>query len=110
MLGEMPMVKAGAPERRLNARRPFAAKVLVLWKDGPLEPTPHRVDDYSLGGFRIRSDRPLAKGERGFAIKILPEGSRLESWVEVVWCRALERVAAGEKGSPMHAAGVRFIP
>lgn len=95
-------------DRRSHDRRPFDAVVRVLWAGGSIEPVQHRMDDFSLGGFRIRSSEPLRIGSRGFALKVLPEGSRLECWVEVVWCGPTKDDGAARAEEPFDV-GVRFI-
>jgi len=95
-------------ERRLHDRRPFDASVRILWPAGSLEPVHHRIDDFSLGGFRIRSADQLATGTRGFALKVLPEGSRLECWVVVVWCRPTTDRDPARSGD-RYDVGVRFV-
>lgn len=95
-------------ERRLHDRRPFDATVRILWTGGSLEPTLHRIDDFSLAGFRIRTADRLEAGTRGFALKVLPEGSRLECWVEVVWCNPTTDQDPS-RSTERFDAGVRFM-
>lgn len=95
-------------ERRLHERRPFDAMVRILWAGGSPEPAQHRIEDFSLGGFRIRSADRLAVGTRGFALKVLPEGSRLECWVEVVWCEQTTDPDPA-RSTERYEAGVRFV-
>ncbi len=72
-------------ERRRSQRDAFPAELVVKWHHEPEMPIRYEVIDSSEGGFRIRSSMPMLEGMTGIALKLLPEGTRVNRTVMIIW-------------------------
>lgn len=72
-------------ERRRSQREVFPAELVVKWHHEQEILIRYEVIDSSEGGFRIRSSMPMLEGMTGIALKLLPEGTRVNRTVMIVW-------------------------
>lgn len=73
---------------------------MVRW-NGHAEPEKIRILDLSRTGFRFECTRIYKLSERGHALEIKPEDTRLDSDFVIVWSR--------EAGHGRYQYGARFV-
>ncbi len=88
-------------ERRRQQRTPVDAELVVTWHHDPGESARHPVLDTGDGGLRIATAMPLVEGMTGTALRLLPQGRKVDRPVMVVWV----------SGSPAagYEAGLRYF-
>lgn len=106
MLNDSTMGKSptDATDRRAADRTAVETEVVVTWHFQPGQPVRYRSLDLSETGMRISSSTPLLEGMTGVLVSVLPEGTRLDRAVMVVWSRSDGRTQDGR-----HEAGLRFF-
>ncbi len=100
----MGMKNADPANRRGADRTRVEAEVVVTWHFQPDQAVRYRSLDMSETGMRISSSTPLLEGMTGVLNSTLPEGTRIDRAVMVVWTRSDGRSADGR-----HEAGLRFF-
>ena len=87
-------------ERRTARRVRLSAPMAVRW-DGHAELSRIRILDISRTGFRFECSRVYSMRERGHAVSIKPEDTRIESDFVIVWSR--------EMAPGRYQYGARFV-
>jgi hypothetical protein len=75
-------------ERRRFPRAAFPAQLLLSWRDHDLKPVTCSVLNASLTGFRLVSEKRVSVGAVCHAWCILPEETRVNLDMTVVWVLA----------------------
>ena len=74
-------------DRRHHDRVPFPSEMTLVWNHDLETTLRYGVSDAGDGGYRLRSSTPMLEGMTGIALRLLPEGTRLDVPVMVAWCR-----------------------
>jgi hypothetical protein len=77
-------------ERRSAHRSTNSGELVLSWPHDRNTTMRYRLIDVGDGGMRIQSSTPLLTGTIGLALRLLPEGEKLDQTVMVVWVRRLE--------------------
>ena len=81
---------ASADERRGPARSTCSGELVLSWSHDRNNTVRYRLIDVGDGGMRIQSSTPVLTGTIGLAIRLLPEGEKMDQTVMVVWVKELE--------------------
>lgn len=77
-------------ERRGSARTAASGELALAWSHDRQNTMRYQLIDVGDGGMRIQSTVPILTGTIGTALRLLPEGEKLDQPVMVVWVRRLE--------------------
>jgi hypothetical protein len=81
---------AAAGERRGADRAACSGELVLSWSHDRDNTLRYQLIDVGDGGLRIQSGTPILTGTIGLALRLLPEGEKLNQTVMVVWVRQLE--------------------
>lgn len=102
MLNDAILSRLAAPsptaDRRATERAPYRGELVVIWHHHPSSSARYRVVDWSNGGFRISCAMPMIDGMTGLAMRLLPEGKRIEKPVMVAWSKPDEAAEGYQVG------------
>ena len=104
MIGKNETTDLASVDRRDATRDTVDTEVVMSWHFRPSETVRYRTVDLSETGMRISSSTPLLEGMTGVLNSTLPEGTRIDRAVMVVWSRSDGRSQDGR-----HEAGLRFF-
>lgn len=96
-------------ERRRQPRAAFPAKALVEWGRGGDAPEVVETADFGMGGMRLASSRPVAVGQLGRVVRLLPEGTAMGVDFVVVWSFVRRLDDHADEPRERHEFGVRFL-
>ena len=94
MLHDPTLHRTGEPQsadqRHGTARSAGSGELVLSWSHDRDTTVRYRLIDVGDGGMRIQSSTPVLTGTIGLAIRLLPEGEKMDQTVMVVWVRELE--------------------
>ncbi|MDY7109022.1 MAG: PilZ domain-containing protein [Planctomycetota bacterium] len=94
MLHDPTLHRAADPEatgeRRASDRSAGSGELVLSWSHDRDNTMRYQLIDVGDGGMRIQSSVPQLTGTIGLALRLLPEGEKLDQTVMVVWVRQLE--------------------
>ena len=79
-----------ADQRSGPARTACSGELVLSWSHDRANTMRYQLIDVGDGGMRIQSSTPILTGTIGLALRLLPEGAKMNQSVMVVWVRELE--------------------